>query len=179
MARPVLFLPKPMGECVSPILNRLVRSLTTAPSPRGWALCGGVMLLAGTLMAVIGFTTGLYALTPTVPGLPLRLLTVLFVPALGEEIPFRGLLVPGPEARRPWAAIALSTALYVAWHPLEALTFMPHATMFLRPDFLACTAILGLGCAVMRWRTGSLWPAVLLHGGFVVVWQTWLGGVLL
>ncbi|MBO9711073.1 MAG: CPBP family intramembrane metalloprotease, partial [Caulobacter sp.] len=24
---------------------------------------------------------------------------------------------------------------------------------------------------------GSLWPAVLLHGGFVVVWQTWLGGV--
>jgi predicted Abi (CAAX) family protease len=49
--------------------------------------------------------------------------------------------------------------------------------MFLRPDFLACTAILGLGCALMRWRTGSLWPAVILHGGFVVVWQTWLGGV--
>jgi predicted Abi (CAAX) family protease len=103
---------------------------------------------------------------------------VLFVPALGEEIPFRGLLVPArDEAGRPWTAIALSTALYVAWHPLEALTFMPKATMFLRPDFLACTAILGLGCALMRWRTGSLWPAVILHGGFVVVWQTWLGGV--
>jgi predicted Abi (CAAX) family protease len=103
---------------------------------------------------------------------------VLFVPALGEEIPFRGLLVPArDEAGRPWTAIALSTALYVAWHPLEALTFLPQATMFLRPDFLACTAILGLGCALMRWRTGSLWPAVMLHGGFVVVWQTWLGGV--
>ena len=49
--------------------------------------------------------------------------------------------------------------------------------MFLRPDFLASTAILGLACALMRWRTGSLWPAVALHGGFVVVWQTWLGGV--
>ncbi len=155
---------------------RLLSSLTTLPSPRGWALCGLIAVVVGALMAVIGFTTGLYALTPTAPALPLRLLTVLFVPALGEEIPFRGLLVPGPEAKRPWAAIALSTALYVAWHPLEALTFLPHATMFLRPDFLACTAILGLGCALMRWRTGSLWPAVILHGGFVVVWQTWLGG---
>ena len=162
---------------MSPFVHRLARSLITLPTARGWALCGVVALLTGVLMAAIGFTTGLYALTPTVPGLPLRLLVVLFVPALGEEIPFRGLLVPGPEARRPWPAIALSTALYVAWHPLEALTFLPRATMFLRPDFLACTAILGLACALLRWRTGSLWPAVALHGGFVAVWQTWLGGV--
>jgi predicted Abi (CAAX) family protease len=162
---------------VSPILPRLTRSLTTLPTARGWALCGVIALATGALMAAIGFTTGLYALTPTTPGLPLRLLTVLFAPALGEEIPFRGLLVPGPEAKRPWPAIALSTALYVAWHPLEALTFMPRATMFLRPDFLVCTALLGLACALMRWRTGSLLPAVALHGGFVVVWQTWLGGV--
>jgi predicted Abi (CAAX) family protease len=161
----------------APYLTRLTRCLTTLPSPRGWVLCGAVTVVTGALMAALGFTTGLYALTPTTPGLPLRLLTVLFVPALGEEIPFRGSLVPGPEAKRPWLPIAISTALYVAWHPLEALTFLPHATMFLRPDFLVCTAILGLGCAVMRWRTGSLWPAVLLHGGFVVVWQTWLGGV--
>jgi predicted Abi (CAAX) family protease len=160
-----------------PLLHRLTRSLTTLPSARGWALCAAVAVVTGALMAALGFSTGLYALTPAAPGLPLRLLTVLFVPALGEELPFRGLLVPGPEARRPWPAIAASTALYVAWHPLEALTFLPRATMFLRPDFLICTAILGLGCAVMRWRTGSLWPAVLLHGVFVVVWQTWLGGV--
>ena len=159
------------------LLHRLLGALTTLPSPRGWALCGFVCLTAGALMAAVGFATGLYALTPAAPGLPLRLLTVLFVPALGEEIPFRGLLVPGPEAKRPWLAIAVSTALYLAWHPLEALTFLPHATMFLRPDFLVCTAILGLGCAIIRWRTGSLWPAVILHGGFVVVWQTWLGGV--
>jgi predicted Abi (CAAX) family protease len=157
-------------------LHGLARALLTLPTARGWALCGLVAVATGALMAAIGFTTGLYALTPTAPGLPFRLLTVLFVPALGEEIPFRGLLVPGPEAQRPGLAIAASTALYVAWHPLEALTFLPQATMFLRPDFLACTTLLGLGCAVMRWRTGSLWPAVVLHGGFVVVWQTWLGG---
>ena len=160
-----------------PLLRRLARSLTTLPTARGWALCGLVAAITAALMAAVGFATGLYALTPTAPGLPLRLLVVLFLPALGEEIPFRGLLVPGPEARRPWLAIALSTALYVAWHPLEALTFLPHATTFLRADFLLCTAILGRACALMRWRTGSLWPAVALHGGFVVVWQTWLGGV--
>jgi len=161
-----------------PPLRRLRRALTTLPDTRGWALCGLVAAVTGGAMAALGFSTGLYALTPTEPGLPLRLLTVLFAPALGEEIPFRGLLVPArDEAGRPWTAIVLSTALYVAWHPLEALTFLPQATMFLRPDFLACTAILGLGCALMRWRTGSLWPAVILHGGFVVVWQTWLGGV--
>ncbi|TCS02892.1 CPBP family glutamic-type intramembrane protease [Caulobacter sp. BK020] len=160
------------------LLRRLRRSLTTLPDARGWALCGLVAAVTGVAMAALGFSTGLYAVTPAIPGLPSRLLSVLFVPALGEEIPFRGLLVPGrDETARPWAAIALSTALYVAWHPLEALTFLPGATMFLRPDFLACTAILGLACAVMRWRTGSLWPAVILHGGFVVVWQTWLGGV--
>ena len=159
-------------------LRRLRRSLTTLPDARGWALCGQIAAVTGLAMAALGFSTGLYAVTPAVPGLPLRLLTVLFVPALGEEIPFRGLLVPGrDETARPWLAIALSTALYVAWHPLEALSFLPGAAMFLRPDFLACTAILGLACAVMRWRTGSLWPAVILHGGFVVIWQTWLGGV--
>ena len=158
-------------------LQRLRRSLTTLPDARGWALCGLVGVAVGSLMAAIGFSTGLYALTPTAPGLPLRLLVVLFVPALGEEIPFRGLLVPGrDESSRPGPAIAISSALYVAWHPLEALTFLPQGAMFLRPDFLVCTAILGLACALMRWRTGSLWPAVILHGGFVVVWQTWLGG---
>jgi predicted Abi (CAAX) family protease len=159
-------------------LQRLRRSLTTLPDARGWAGCGLVAAATAGLMAAIGFSTDLYALTPAALGLPLRLLTVLVVPALGEEIPFRGLLVPGrEESARPWRAMAISTALYVAWHPLEALTFLPQGAMFLRPDFLACTAILGLGCALMRWRTGSLWPAVILHGGFVAVWQTWLGGV--
>jgi hypothetical protein len=85
-------------------LQRLRRSLTTLPDARGWALCGLVAVIVGSLMAAIGFSTGLYALTPTAPGLPSRLLVVLFVPALGEEIPFRGLLVPGrDETRRPWA----------------------------------------------------------------------------
>ncbi|WP_346764945.1 CPBP family glutamic-type intramembrane protease [Caulobacter sp. 602-2] len=160
------------------VRRRLVAVLTTLPDAAGWRWCALAALACGAAMAAIGFTTGLYRLTDTAPGLPLRLLTVWIIPALGEEIPFRALLLPGrDETRRPWLWVAVSTALYVAWHPLETLTFLPHATMFLRWDFLACTAILGVSCALMRLRTGSLWPAVLLHGGFVVAWQTWLGGV--
>ncbi|USQ96667.1 CPBP family glutamic-type intramembrane protease [Caulobacter sp. RL271] len=157
----------------------LLASLRTLPSPRGWGFCLAVAAVTLAIMAAIGFATGLYRLTPTQPGLPLRLLTVLVIPALGEEIPFRGLLTPGPgESRRPWLAVALSTTLYTLWHVVEGLTFLKSAApVFLRPDFLLCCAVLGLGCAITRLKTGSLWPAVLLHGALVVVWQTWLGGV--
>lgn len=159
--------------------TRLAASLRILPSPRGWLFCLVVSVAALGLMMVIGFSTGLYRLQPPEPGLAWRMLVVFFVPALGEEIPFRGLLTPGPgESRRPWAEVAVSTALYTLWHVVEALTFLPGAApVFLRPDFLLCCAVLGLGCAAMRLRTGSIWPAVILHWALVVVWQTWLGGV--
>ncbi len=159
--------------------RRLTTSLRTLPSSRGWLFCATIFTATLAIMAAIGFTTGLYHLTPTQPGLPLRMLTVFFIPALGEEIPFRGLLTPGPgESRRPWLAITVSTTLYTLWHVVEALTFLPAAApTFLRPDFLACCAVLGLGCAITRFKTGSIWPAVILHWTLVVVWQTWLGGI--
>jgi len=159
--------------------HRLLDSLRTLPSARGWLFCAAVSAITLTTMALIGFATGLYHLTPTQPDLPLRMLVVFFIPALGEEIPFRGLLTPGPnESKRPGLEIAASTALYTLWHAFEAVTFLKSAAgVFLRPDFLLCCAVLGLGCAITRRVTGSIWPAVILHWALVVVWQTWLGGV--
>ncbi|WP_395444771.1 type II CAAX prenyl endopeptidase Rce1 family protein [Caulobacter sp. UC70_42] len=159
--------------------HRLLTSLRTLPSPRGWVFCLAVSAATLALMMVIGFVTGLYRLQPTEPGLALRMLVAFFVPALGEEIPFRGVLTPGPnDSVRPRLEIALSTSLYTLWHVFEAVTFLPAAApIFLRPDFLLCCAVLGLGCAVMKRRTGSIWPAVILHWALVVIWQTWLGGV--
>jgi predicted Abi (CAAX) family protease len=34
----------------------------------------------------------------------------------------------------------------------------------------------GTGCALMRYRTGSIWPAVILHGLLVWAWQVFFGG---
>jgi uncharacterized protein len=159
--------------------TRLLTSLRTLPSPRGWLFCLAVSAAALALMMAIGFVTGLYRLQPTEPGLAPRMLMVFFIPALGEEIPFRGLLTPGPnQSARPRLEIAVSTGLYTLWHVFEGLTFLKSAAhVFLRPDFLLCCAVLGLGCAIMRHRTGSIWPAVILHWALVVIWQTWLGGV--
>ena len=168
-----------MALSLSIYRNRLAASLRTLPSARGWTFCAVVSLATLALMAAIGFTTGFYTLQSAEPGLPLRMLVVFFIPALGEEIPFRGLLTPGPEeTQRPKLEIAVSTGLYTVWHVVEAVTFLKSAAgVFLRPDFLLCCAVLGLGCAVMKRQTGSLWPAVILHWALVVVWQTWLGGV--
>lgn len=168
-----------MADLIQRYRQRLVDSLRTLPTARGWLFCLAVSAVTLAAMALIGFATGLYHLTPAQPGLPLRMVMVFFVPALGEEIPFRGLLTPGPnESRRPKLEIATATGLYTVWHVVEAMTFLKSAaSVFLRPDFLLCCAVLGLGCAITKRVTGSIWPAVLLHWALVVIWQTWLGGV--
>ena len=106
----------------------------------------------------------------------LALAATLFVaPALGEEIVFRGLVLP---RRRPnLGRIGLSVLLFVAWHPLQALTIgPPWASAFLDPWFLAATAILGTALARIYAATGSLWPCVAAHCLVVFGWKAFLGG---
>lgn len=102
---------------------------------------------------------------------------VMVVPAFTEELVFRGLMVPDrEETRRPVLWIGLAILVFVLWHVFEALVLLPNAQFFLHPAFLTSAGILGLACATMRYRTGSIWPAVLLHGLLVWLWQTLLGG---
>lgn len=152
--------------------------MTTWPDRAGWWFCFQISAASLALIAAIGFSTGYYRLgVVNLDGMPLRLLSVIVVPALGEEAVFRGLLLPdAAETRRPMLWLIGSTLVYSAWHVVEALTFMPKAApIFTRPDFLAITFVLGLACALMRRRTGSLWPAVALHWLLVTLWQTFLG----
>ncbi|WGM31697.1 CPBP family glutamic-type intramembrane protease [Brevundimonas sp. NIBR11] len=103
--------------------------------------------------------------------------TALLIPSLGEEIVFRGLLIPDRGDGRRLLVLALSVGLFALWHVFEALTFLPGARgLFLRADFLILAAGLGLACGVLRLRSGSLWTAVMLHWSVVVVWKGFLGG---
>ena len=159
------------------MIDRLKRSLLTWPDANGWALCfliGGMGLL---LIGAIAGSGGLLNWQPRFAGWPMRLISAMCVPAFTEELIFRGLLIPGKgEVRRPIPWIALAVLAFVGWHVFEALVFLPGATLFLRPLFLLCAGILGTACAVMRYRTGSIWPAVILHGLLVWTWQVFFGG---
>jgi len=149
----------------------------TLPDLTGWAWCGMVAAVALGLIAAVAFPLGIAHWRPALPGWPLRLAKVMIVPAFTEELVFRGLLIPGHgESRRPGLWIACGLLLFVAWHVVEALTFLPGAHLFLTAPFLECALILGAACALMRYRTGSLWPAVVFHGLTVFLWQAAFGG---
>ena len=159
--------------------RRVLRSLTTLPRTRDLAELGLAALALAVLVGPAGLWTGLLVWRPRALGEVLALALPAFIaPGLGEELPFRALLIPDRgEAPGAGAAIAVSTALFCLWHVVEAETFLPGAQrLFLRPDFLAWTVLLGLACAALRRRSGSIWPPALLHWAAVVAWEGWLGG---
>jgi predicted Abi (CAAX) family protease len=105
----------------------------------------------------------------------------LLMPAFGEELLFRGLLLPhplsglSPVALLPW--IALSTGLFVLYHPLAGrLWYRPGRRLFHDRRFLLQCALLGVACALAYSATGSLWWAVLLHWLAVFLWLEPLQG---
>ncbi|MEQ1709753.1 MAG: CPBP family glutamic-type intramembrane protease [Terricaulis sp.] len=160
------------------IARRVWLACTTTPTPRDIAEGALALALFAALSALLGAATGLlhYAPRPA-DEVALLALRALLIPALGEEFVFRAMLVPSrdeaPNALRP---IALSVVLFAAWHVVETLFLPGSAATFLRADFLALAALLGLLCAILRWRSGSIWTAVALHWIIVVAWQGWFGG---
>jgi predicted Abi (CAAX) family protease len=145
-------------------------------------------LLTGVAFAVpalpIGFRSGLLICyrEPMAPHEYLILAAqLLLMPALAEELVFRGLLLPHPaEAVPPGRVVratALSIAAYVAWHPLNGRLLSRHMRHVLgHRGFLVITALLGLACSRLYLRSGSIWPSVLLHWLCVFIWAGWLGG---
>lgn len=160
------------------IATRAWRALATRPRAEDIGDLALAAALLAALAAIIGAGTGLLRWSP-LPAAQLAPLALraFVVPALGEEFLFRALLVPASsEAPRPALWIALSCALFTLWHVVET-TFLPgSAVTFLRADFLALAAALGLLCALLRWRSGSIWTAVALHWIVVVAWRGWFGG---
>ena len=157
---------------------RLKRAVTTVPKPRDWLELLAVAALVAGVAVPLGLKTGLlhYEQRPA-KTIALSALIVILIPALGEELPFRGLMIPDrTETKRAIWPIVLSTAVFTCWHVVETLWQPKERALFTRPDFLAWAAWLGLWCAILRRRSGSIWPGVILHWATVVGWIGWFGG---
>lgn len=158
------------------LVSRLKSALTTWPKAGAWAACLAIYCVATVAIAAVAFAFGLSHWRPRFENWPAGL-SVFFVPAFTEELVFRGILIPGrDEGRAAHRAIAFGTLAFVLWHVIEATLILPRAGLFLHPAFLFCAGLLGLACAITRYRTGSLWPPILFHGTIVLAWQFLFGG---
>jgi predicted Abi (CAAX) family protease len=147
------------------------------PGLGDWLRTALELAWALSLMLVVAHAGGLVRLSHPPDAITMIGLgaTLLAAPALGEELLFRGLVIP--RNRPTWKWIGVSVMLFVAWHPLQAATIgPPWSAMFLDPWFLAVVAILGAALARIYAATRSLWPCVAVHWLVVFCWKVFLGG---
>jgi predicted Abi (CAAX) family protease len=158
------------------LLARSLRALRTPPGPRGWLETAvgiaGVYLLLGPALLASGLLR--YDPRPWLEAL-LVIAIALPIPAICEEFVFRGPIPSRGETGRPILWILASTLVFSSWHVVQARVFAG-AEVFMRPDFLAATLVIGGVCGVLRYRTGSLWPPILLHWIAPSTWLSLFGG---
>lgn len=160
------------------------RSLARAGGLVGvWIVSAGLLLGAGAIA-----NPPLWALGETGrPRFLAEAIQLLFVPALFEELLFRGLLLPSPvELTRGsatlWPSLPVAIALFVGWHLLAAPVLQRwepgsrYTRVFSQPVFLGAAALLGIACALSYAIVESIWAAIALHWLVVVVWLLLLGG---
>jgi len=166
------------------VRTRLIRSLRTWPDAAGWRFFVLALAAFGIFALAVGLGLGFFRIGPTdLPPLELlRAAVILFVfPGIAEELVFRGLILPHPtEGRSPAFrrnALVASIVIFTLWHVVNAWLLFPIARdVFWDWRFLLIVFGLGWACGSVYLRTGSLWPAVLIHWSIVIVWKAFLGG---
>lgn len=114
-----------------------------APAPSPWLLVGMQLVMV-----------------------PIAAATINAVAAFGEELGWRGFLVPALRRYGTWPALLISGAIWGLWHaPIILLGYN-----FGRTDITGVLLMTG-GCIVwgvllgwLRLRSASIWPAVFAHG---------------
>ncbi len=164
--------PGRQGAAESPVATALA-SLKRLPDLRA-SIEAVALFLCVMLAGALAMRLGIIELNPATGRQTLILiwLSLFIIPSLGEELVFRSWLKPGS----PVAAM-LSLAAFIAWHPLQVALNLPYANrIFVDPRFLALAGVLGLACTVSRVRSGSIWPAVVIHWGAATVWKALFAG---
>ena len=160
-------------------LNQTLAALKVWPDAARWR--SDVALAVPTLlvMAGIGYLSGWISFSPVSDGqiILTAVVVLFFVPALIEEIFFRGLLLGWLTKITPRWSGWLSTLLFALWHPLQAISFgPPWASVFLQPSFIIATFIFGIILTHIRIVSGSLWPVIMIHWIAVLLWKLVWGG---
>jgi len=155
------------------------KALQVWPSAGRWKAVAGIALPATTIIALSGYLGGWLRFDP-VSDLPSALIAaciLFFVPALAEELVFRGILLSWFASFSQRLGNWLSIGLFVLWHPVQAFTFgPPWSAIFLEPSFLFATFILAIVLAHIRIVSQSLWPVILIHWLLVAFWKLLFGG---
>jgi membrane protease YdiL (CAAX protease family) len=103
--------------------RRILAALRTWPDGAGWKMVFLAVSWGLPSIALIAWAGDLAHFAPVASAATwLRVgLFLIVIPSFGEEVMFRGLLLPSPGQKLPiWRAV-LTTALFVAWHPLSGV----------------------------------------------------------
>jgi len=100
----------------------------------------------------------------------------MLVFACGEEIGWRGYLLPCLSALGERRSLLLVGLIHGLWHlPVMLLTSGYHATgdpFITVPLFITTLTLAGVYYGYLRLRSGSVWPVALAHAVFNQVWTT-------
>nr|VFJ58292.1 MAG: CAAX protease self-immunity [Candidatus Kentron sp. FM]VFJ58606.1 MAG: CAAX protease self-immunity [Candidatus Kentron sp. FM]VFK11779.1 MAG: CAAX protease self-immunity [Candidatus Kentron sp. FM] len=170
---------QPRNHIRNYIKNNLFIGVRTKPSLSNiiapFVLYSGVAIGYGLLSGLFGFELIESELIFILP------ITLFLFPSLLEEIVFRGLMIPIDTREKGFKGILgytlSSTALFVLWHPLNALTINQGAqAFFFDGRFLFIVSLLGLVCSYSYIYSKSIWVPAMIHWLTVVVWVFFLGG---
>jgi membrane protease YdiL (CAAX protease family) len=150
---------------------------------RGWPLAIGgpiaLHLVSFLVLSIAGLAVfAAPQITGSVGFAVLKISTGLFVGtffALGEEIGWRGYMLPRLLGRGVVPAMLLVGFLHGVWHlPLMLSTDYYHNTgnlLLVVPLFLVTLTLAGVFFGFLRLWTGSVWPVAIAHAAVNMAWE--------
>jgi uncharacterized protein len=134
-----------------------------------WILAGmGIISAVAAAQTAVALATGIATLNPVDQILAasiwiLPVLAMQSVLAIGEEFGWRGWLATQARSWGFWPLAAVSGLVWIVWH-LPVLAVIGDRPLFDIVVYFAGMLPWAPLLLALRWRSGSVWPAVLAHG---------------